>query len=198
MIKKIVRILAMRYGKLSNIYRKICRPGGEEYAEFLRIHGNFYSIGEGCSILTGTNFTDPSYVSIGNNVHFSDCSIIGHDGSIAMLNRAYNTKLDAVGKIDIRDNVFIGYQAIVLPNVTIGPNSIIGAGAVVTKDVKEGEIVAGVPARCIGSVENLVNKLQAETEKLPWYHLIQEREGAYNAEMEPILNELRIAYFYKN
>ena len=41
-------------------------------------------------------------------------------------------KLDAVGKIDIRDNVFVGYGAIILRGVTIGPNAIVAAGAVVT------------------------------------------------------------------
>jgi acetyltransferase-like isoleucine patch superfamily enzyme len=69
-----------------------------------------------------------------------------------MLNRAYNVKLDSVGKIDIGDNVFIGYGVIVLPNVTISSNMIVGAGAVVTKDVAEGDIVAGVPARPIRPV----------------------------------------------
>jgi acetyltransferase-like isoleucine patch superfamily enzyme len=197
MIKTIIRTLAMRYGIFPNIYKKICKSG-KEYADFLRLHGKFQSIGENCSILLGTNFTDPSYVRIGNNVHFSDCAIIGHDGSIAMLNIAYNTKLDAVGKIDIKDNVFIGYHAIVLPNVTIGPNSIVAAGAVVTKDVKEGEIVAGVPAKCIGQVENLVSKLQAETEKLPWYDLIQARNETYDPEMEKLLVQMRVDYFYKD
>jgi acetyltransferase-like isoleucine patch superfamily enzyme len=128
----------MRYGKFPGLYRRLCKPMGGEYAEYLRLHGNFYEIGEHCSILTSTVFTDPAYVRIGSNVHFSSCHIIGHNGASAMLNRAYNVKLDAVGKIDIRDNVFIGLNAIVLPNVTIGPNAIVGAGAVVTRDVAEG------------------------------------------------------------
>ena len=76
-----------------------------------------------------------------------------------MLNRAYNVKLDSVGKIDIGDNVFIGYGAIVLRNVTIDPNAIVAVGFVVVKDVAEGDIVVGVPARPIGRVKNLVKKL---------------------------------------
>ena len=115
-----------------------------------------------------------------------------------MLNRAYNVKLDAVGKIDIGDNVFIGYGAIVLPNVTISSNAIVGAGAVVTKDVAEGDIVAGIPARPIGRVEDLVKKLQAQTQSLPWADLINSREGGFDAGIEPQLVNLRVSHFYDN
>jgi UDP-3-O-[3-hydroxymyristoyl] glucosamine N-acyltransferase len=157
-----------------------------------------YALGSNCSILPSTVFTDPAYVRIGNNVHFSSCTLIGHDGSIAMLNQAYNVKLDSVGKIDIGDNVFIGYGAIILPNVTINSNAIVGAGAVVTKDVAEGDIVAGIPARPIGRVEDLVKKLQAQTQSLPWVDLINSREGGFDPAIEPELVELRVSYFYSN
>ncbi|WP_293212364.1 MULTISPECIES: acyltransferase [unclassified Microcoleus] len=196
--QKILRHFAMRYGKFRGLYVKFCEPSSEEYTQFLRLHGNLYSIGENCTILPSTVFTDPSYVRIGNNVHFSSSILIGHDGAIAMLNQAYNVKLDAVGKIDIRDNVFIGYHSIVLRNVTIGPNAIVAAGAVVTKDVAEGDIVAGVPAKPIGRVADLVEKLQAETQSLPWADLINSREGAYDPEMEPQLAQLRLSHFYGN
>ena len=197
-LQKIIRHFAMRYGKFRGLYIQFCNPCSEEYTEFLRRHGNLYAIGENCSIWPNTVFGDPAYVRIGNNVHFSSCTVLGHDGSIAMLNRAYNVKLDAVGKIDIRDNVFIGFNAIVLRNVTIGPNAIVAAGAVVTKDVAEGDIVAGVPARPIGRVEDLVKKLQAETESLPWADLINSREGSFDPEIEPELVKLRVSHFYGN
>jgi len=196
LLKHIVRDLAMKYGKFPGVYRRICQPRSDEYAEYLRRHGRFYHIGENCSILTTTVFTNPEYVKIGNNVHFSTCTLIGHDGSIAMLNRAYNVKLDSVGKIDIRDNVFIGFNAIIMPNVTIGPNAIVAAGAVVTKDVAEGDIVAGVPAKPIGRVENLVKKLQEKTQNLPWADLINQREGGFDPDMEPKLIQLRVEHFY--
>ncbi len=198
LVKKIVRRLAWRYGKFPSLYRKLCQPMGEEYAEYLRRHGNLCEIGRHCSILTTTVFTDPAYVRIGNNVHFSSCTLIGHDGSIAMLNRAYNIKLDSVGKIDIHDNVFIGFNAIILPNVTIGPNAIVAAGAVVTKDVAQGDIVAGVPAKPIGRVEDLVKKLHAKTQTLPWADLINCREGGFDPEIEPQLIQLRVSHFYGN
>ncbi|MBD1912875.1 acyltransferase [Leptolyngbya sp. FACHB-16] len=186
----------MRTGRLRWLYCKVCDPYGNEYAQYMQRHGNFYSMGENCSILPSTTFTDPQYTRLGNNVHFSTCTIIGHDGSIAMLNHAFNKKLEAVGKVDIRDNVFVGYQAVILPGVTIGPNAIVAAGAVVTRDVLEGQIVAGVPARPIGHVEDLVERLEQQGQKLPWIHLIQQRPGGFDPAMEPLLVELRTAYFF--
>lgn len=53
-------------------------------------------------------------------------------------------------KVEIGDYVFVGPRAIILPGVKIGKGAIIGAGAVVTKDVDENSIVAGVPAKKIG------------------------------------------------
>ena len=54
------------------------------------------------------------------------------------------------GAIIIGPRAWIGYRAIVLPNVTIGEGAVVGAGAVVTKDVEPFTVVAGSPARMIG------------------------------------------------
>jgi acetyltransferase-like isoleucine patch superfamily enzyme len=56
------------------------------------------------------------------------------------------------------ENCFIGSGAIINGNVRIGPNSIVGAGAVVTKDVPPDTIVAGVPAKKIASFDELLEK----------------------------------------
>lgn len=167
-----------------------------EYGEFMRRHGGLYGVGNGVAMNTDVNITDPSYVRIGNNCTLSTCTLLGHDGVVRVLNNAYNKKLDSVGKIDIRDNSFVGHGAIVMPGVTIGPNSIVAAGSVITKDVPPGMIVGGVPAVVIGTVDDLVKKLEAKTDSYPWCELIKNREESFDPKMEPQLRRLRVKYFY--
>jgi acetyltransferase-like isoleucine patch superfamily enzyme len=196
-LQKILRGLAMKYGRFQGLYRRFCQPSDEEWAQFLSRHGHFAAIGRDCSIVPTAVITDPALVRMGNNVRLSACALIAHDGVIAMLNKAYGVKLDSVGRIDIRDNVFIGHGAIVLPNVRIGPNAVVAAGAVVTRDVEPGDIVAGVPAKPVGKVQKLLEKLAAQTEQLPWANLIKQRDGAFDAALEPELLAQRIAYFWR-
>lgn len=62
------------------------------------------------------------------------------------------------GCIEVGDNVMIGANSTVLPNVRIGSNVIIGAGSIVTKDIPDNSVAAGVPCRVIGKFEDLVEK----------------------------------------
>ena len=63
------------------------------------------------------------------------------------------TRDAACAPVTIEDEVFIGARALVLKGVRIGRGAVIGAGAVVAKDVKSGEIVAGNPARVVSSID---------------------------------------------
>lgn len=198
LLKSILRYYANEKGKFIPLYLRICNPEDDEYTNFLRRHGRFNFIGKNTYITKGANITDPEYVRLGNNVILSKCTLLGHDGVVSMLDRAYNVKLDSVGKVDIKDNVFIGYDAIIMPGVTIGPNAIVAAGAVVTKDVLEGDIVAGVPAKSISRVDDLVTRLQASTDVLPWVGLIKTRDFKYDPKVEQELIAMRVKYFYPN
>lgn len=68
--------------------------------------------------------------------------------------RRLPTRWESVGcaAVSIGDDVFIGSRAVILKGVRIGPGSVVGAGAVVTRDVPPGCIVAGNPARVLGPV----------------------------------------------
>ena len=109
---------------------------------YLKI-GEFSEISSNCSILCGGG------IEIGDHVH------IGPGVSIVSATNYYLPNWEIwknplkKGRIVIGDNVHIGTNAVILPGVTIGEGSVVGAGAVVTKDVDKGVIVAGVPAKVL-------------------------------------------------
>jgi len=190
------RAIAWRTGRFRGLYRRVVRPGGTEWAAFLKRWGGLHSIGDHCYIQTDVNITDPALVRMGDNVCLTGCTLFGHDGSIGMVNHAYGLKLDAVGKVDIGSDVFIGYQAIIMPGVTIGDKVIVGAGSVVTGDVPSNSVVHGAPARRVCSLDDLVRYRKVVTAGLPWRHLIEQRSGFYDAALEPELLRLRVHHFF--
>lgn len=193
---KAIGAYAMWTGKGQAAYRRFYQPSGTEYAEYLKRHGGFYAIGEDCYISPQAQITDPDYVSIGNNVRISNCHIFGHDGSVNMINRAFGLKLDSVGKVEIRDNVFLAHGCVIQPGVTIGPNAIVSAGSVVNRDVEPGVIAAGVPAKPMGTVAMYADLLSARNKQYPWRHLIESRIGDFDPALEPELRRMRIEHFY--
>jgi acetyltransferase-like isoleucine patch superfamily enzyme len=196
MLARLVGAYAMKTGRAPYFYRRICKPSGREYAEYLRRHGGFHAIGNDCYISRYANINDPAYIHLGNNVRISDCSIFGHDGTVNMVNRAFGLHLDSVGKIEIRDNVFLAHACIILPGVTIGPNAVVSAGSVVNRDVPEGMIVAGVPAKPLSTVAMYVQMLKARNERYPWRALVERRQAEYDPTMEEELIRMRVEYFY--
>jgi len=191
-----VRRIAFAHASWERLYRRVCHPAGEEWAAFLKRHDRLYAMGEHCSVQLNVTITDPKLVRLGDNVRLSGCTLFGHDGSVNMLNRAFGLKLDRVGKIDIRDNVFIGHAAIVLPGATIGPNAIVAAGAVVTGDVAPNSVYAGVPARRICDIREMVQRMAAASERYPWRPLVEQRDSEFDPALEPELLRMRIEYFF--
>lgn len=196
-MKNLIRWFAHTTGRGQGLYKRLCQPSGNEWAQFLARWGGLHSVGRDVIINMGCNITDPMLVSIGNNVTLSSCTILGHDGVIKILNARYNKKLDSVGPVIIKDNCFVGYGAIVMPRVTIGPDSIVAAGAIVTKDVPPGVVVGGNPARILCRTSELVERLEMRCAEYPWISLVSQREGAFDPDMEPLLMEMRVAHFFK-
>jgi acetyltransferase-like isoleucine patch superfamily enzyme len=196
LLRKFIRYQALEHGRWPGLYVRTCQPRGEEYAEYLRRHGKLFSVGTGNCIQVSTDIVDPDYVRIGNDCIFSTCALIGHDASVSVLNRALGKNIDSVGKIDIKDNCFVGYGAIVLPGVTIGPNSIVAAGALVNRDVPPNTVVAGVPAKPLCGIEELAAKLEAKSDELPWRDLIEKRGPDYDPAFEPELIRARVRHMF--
>lgn len=121
-------------------------------------------IGENCEIRNSSFGSEPYLITIGNNVRInSGVQLITHDGGVWVLRNMkeeYKTA-DLVKPIRIGDNVHVGSNAIIMPGVSIGSNCIIGCGAVVTKNIPDNSIAAGVPARVIKTIEEYEEKNKA-------------------------------------
>lgn len=103
--------------------------------------GNNSGIGVNCVIGPGT--------IIGNGVMMGpDCLIYTHNHKFDKDLLRYNGDTE-INPVNIEDNVWIGARCIILPGVTVGKGSTIGAGAIVTKNVPEYTVVAGNPAKVV-------------------------------------------------
>lgn len=107
---------------------------------------SFLSIGDGVTICNGSIFT--TNIKIGNHSIINIGCTVSHD---VIIGNCVNIcpGVNISGGVSIEDNVFIGTGSVILPKVIIGKNSIVGAGAVVLKNIEENVIVAGNPARII-------------------------------------------------
>jgi acetyltransferase-like isoleucine patch superfamily enzyme len=131
------------------------------------LHGWLGSLGDDCGVQMGCKFLN------GRKIHFGRRNIInfgcmfdgrkfsirtGDDVSIgpeaAILTLGHDPQSpefgDRGGDVVIGNRVWIGYRAVILPGIKIGDGAVVGAGAVVTRDVEPFTIVAGSPARKIG------------------------------------------------
>jgi len=139
------------------------------------IRGKFWSLfvakmGKKVYIARDCNLLSPQGIHIGNNVtvnrntelaghgglFIGDYVMIGSNCNILTANHGSKDRIVPMmyqkiepKKVVIEDNVWIGSNTTILPGVHIEKGSIIGAGAVVTKDVKKYSIVGGVPAKLI-------------------------------------------------
>lgn len=129
--------------------------------------GNGVRLGRGCFVSA-----DNGRMELGEQVAISPCVHLGADGGSITIGaqtavgpgtviRAANHRFSSMripimqqghtpGSIIIDDDVWLGANCVITPNVRIGKGAIVGAGAVVTHDVPPYAIVGGVPAKIIG------------------------------------------------
>lgn len=144
------------YTYIRKIYYYLEKKKKEKYLNGLIEKG--LKIGKNVEIISDY-FFDPSHcflITISDNCTICpNVRLIAHDASTYKL-LGY-TKM---GRISIMENCFIGDSVIILPNVTIGRNSIIGTGSVVTRDIPPDTVAIGSPARVIMTVHDYIEKIK--------------------------------------
>ena len=173
------------------ILRKLLRRlrGGAYSVEELRAAG--VHVGENCYI--GTKHIDLGHgflIHIGDNVTISSARILAHDASTKRFLGS-----SKVGRVGIGDDSFVGAGAIILPGVSIGKRCVVGAGSVVTRDVPDGSVVAGSPARVIGCTEEMIERCRGKMQsRNTWITDVADKSDAEKEEMDRVLREIRIGF----
>jgi acetyltransferase-like isoleucine patch superfamily enzyme len=119
--------------------------------------GTFVEIQKGASV--GTRCKISSHTFICEGVEIEDGVFVGH--GVMFINDPYPRAVGAEGELQteadwqlirtrVKTRASIGSNATILCGITIGESALVGAGAVVTKDVPDYAIVAGIPARVVG------------------------------------------------
>ena len=141
------------------LFGKPVDPSFRVFPPFYTDFGKNITVGKNVFINACCHFQDQGGITLGDNC------LVGHNVIFATLNHGFapeerQSMLPA--PIVVGRNVWIGSNSTILQGVTIGDNSIIAAGSVVTKDVPANAIVAGVPARFIRSISPEKEKQQKQ------------------------------------
>lgn len=142
-------------------------PTSKEYDELINelFESNIGNNTTICTPLSGISF---DHVTMGDNVYINANCLMMARGGITIENDVmiaanvqlisnnhdeYNRQILTCKEINIKKGVWIGAGATIMPGVTVGKYAIVGAGAIVTKDVPDYSVVVGVPARVIKTLD---------------------------------------------
>lgn len=119
--------------------------GGMDWCDF----GGGITLGDRVYIGPNCVLFGAGGIEIGNDVLISPCVVISSHGHSCDPASPMRLQKSVFKKVVVQDDVWIGSNATLLPGITVGLGSVVAAGAVVSKDVPPGTVVAGVPARVI-------------------------------------------------
>lgn len=119
---------------------------------FYCVHGQNIYIGDHVFLNVQCTILDCNEVRIGHHVMVGPAVQI-YTAAHVLQAEPRNRGMEVAKPIVIEDSVWVGGGAILLPGVTTGQNAVVGAGAVVSRDVPGNTVVAGNPARVIREIE---------------------------------------------
>lgn len=184
---KLLQLILNKYEFL-----KIKKTSPKERANLLR--SKFYHIGENVELYTLDFGTEPYLINIEDNVCVAaGVRFINHDVScfnVARYLGLQNSSVDKVGPITLHDNCFVGAFTTLLPNSSVGKNSIVAACSVVTKHIPEGEVWGGVPAKFIMTTDEYASHVLNSSQNYPWI--------VNKSVTEKELIKMRQHYFFDN
>lgn len=137
------KLIRSMFGKTGNHFC-ITAPFWCDYGYNIEVGENFYT-NHNCVILDGAKVTFGDNVFIAPNCIFSTA---GHPLDTEQRNQG----LEYAYPITVGDNVWFGASVTVLPGVTIGSNTVIGAGSVVNRDIPSGVVAVGSPCRVLRKI----------------------------------------------
>lgn len=174
---------------------RLRRADAHKRAELMR--DKFYYLGRNVELYTLSFGTEPYLISIHDNVICAaGVEFINHDVSIFNVARYLGMQrgeIDKVGSIELFENCFVGAKTILMPNCSVGKNSIIAAGSIVTKHVPDNEVWGGIPAKFIMTTDEYAKRVQQKSEHYPWMPLEKKRKMS-----EDELIRSRQKYFFKS
>ena len=134
---------------------------GKKRAQYIRKHNVFKYMGENCDFMPRIVPLYPKLIKLHDNVSIaSGVTFITHDFSFSILNKKYskNLILEKKGCIEIGSNCYIGARVLLMPNIKVNDNIIVGAGSIVTRDLKEEGVYVGIPAKKIMDFNEFLKK----------------------------------------
>ncbi|CAM2734735.1 DapH/DapD/GlmU-related protein [Fructilactobacillus fructivorans] len=140
---------AEQHQLLEKIMQQKIDPTTQVSLPFHTDFGPHIFLGKNCFINKNSMFVDLGGVYFGNHI------LVGPNVTFTSLNHTLDPthRWDVnSASVHIEDNVWIGADVTILPGVTVGKNAVIGAGSVVTKDVKANTVVVGSPAHFLKAI----------------------------------------------
>ena len=168
------------------LYFRFIKKSNVAYARYLGV-----KIGNNCQILDNPKRvfgTEPWLIKLGDHVEItSGVRFVNHEGAIWCL-RGFDDRFnefDYFEPIIVGNNVLLGLDSLIMPGVKIGNNVIVAAHSVVTKDIPDDTVVAGLPAKPISKIGDFVEKFK-KRELFPTKNMtaIQKKEYLQNNKAE--------------